>query len=161
MMKNNHKKIFGLLFIISVYFLQFGVYIANAAMVNFTPLAPLPNIPATGVSLSEYIAVIFKIGLGLAGVFAVLMIVIAGIEYIGGASKPSTREDARKKIWNAIWGLIIALIAWLLLNAINPNLLKTGLNIQPTTATSGGSGGGGFGGGGGGGFGGGGVTGSY
>jgi len=111
----------------------FGIGIAVAGAEGYVPLAPLPGVQTgpEGTSLASYLNAIFKIGIGLAGVFAVLMLVIAGIEYIGGAGSPSARKDANKRIWNAIFGIMLALGAWLILNTINPELLKTELNIQP------------------------------
>lgn len=118
----------------SVAIISFGAFVYSAAA--YVPLAPLPGVPASGTNLTSYVGAIFKIGLGLAGVFAVLMIVIAGIEYIGGAASPSAREDANQKIWNAILGLVIALASWLLLNTINPDLQKLGFGtpVAPITA---------------------------
>jgi hypothetical protein len=110
------------------------VFLLNTGFVyaaEYVPLAPLPGvIKDQPISLESYLGAIFKIGIGLAGVFAVLMIVIAGIQYIGGASSPSARTDARGRITNAIFGLILALVSWLILNTINPNLLNTSLNIN-------------------------------
>ncbi len=97
---------------------------------GYIPLEPLTTSAESGVTLSSYLDDIFKIGIGLAGVFAVLMIVIGGIGYIGGASNPSARSEAKGKITSAILGLILATASWLILYTINPNLLKTELTIS-------------------------------
>lgn len=97
---------------------------------GYIPLEPLTIAAKNGVTLSSYLDTIFKIGIGLAGVFAVLMIVLGGIGYIGGASNPSARNEAKKKITNAILGLILASASWLILYTINPNLLKKEIHIS-------------------------------
>lgn len=102
--------------------------IASAA--GYIPLEPLTVAEKSGVSISTYLNDIFRIGIGLAGVFAVLMIVIGGIGYIAGASNPSARSEARKKITNAIFGLILASASWLILYTINPKLLNTELLVK-------------------------------
>lgn len=126
----NRKKYTGILIAIIMFIFSFGAITVYA---QYVPLAPLPGVGVGGgaTTLSNYLESIFKIGIGLAGVFAVLMIIIAGIEYIGGAASPSARSDARKRITNALLGLILALGAWLILNTINPALLNKGLNVTP------------------------------
>ncbi len=122
--KTKSKLLYTLLFVFNFF---------NTTLVSaegYIPLEPLTESAASGVTLSTYLADLFKIGIGLAGVFAVLMIVIGGISYIGGASNPSARSEAKSKITNAIFGLILAMASWLILNTINPDLLKTGLIIE-------------------------------
>jgi len=119
--------------IISVFTVLVGV----AGAQGYVPLAPLPGVGAgESVDLGKYLTAMFKIGIGIAGVFAVLMIVVGGIQFIGGASNPSERSAAKEKITNAIFGLILALSSWLILNTINPNLLKTGLDLKEIRVTT-------------------------
>lgn len=107
-----------------IFFLVSDFSIVTAAQ-KYVPLAPLPGIlKDQGISLGNYFESLFRIGIGLAGVFAVLMIVIGGVQYVGGAASPSARSDAKNKITNALFGLLLALGAWLLLYTINPDLLK-------------------------------------
>lgn len=92
--------------------------------VEYIPLEPLRGLPTNApVSLNAYLNALFSIGIGIAGVLAVLMIVVAGIEYMGGAATPSIRQDAKERISNALLGLIIAAVAFIILYAINPSLL--------------------------------------
>ncbi len=123
------------IFIATIIFVfLLGVGFANAQ--NYVPLVPLPGIEKdVGISLENYLGAMFKIGIGLAGVFAVLMIIIGGIEFIGGASSPSARTEAKGRITNAILGLILALGSWLILNTVNPALLQTKLEIEKVTVT--------------------------
>jgi hypothetical protein len=76
---------------------------------------------------------LFPIMLSAAGILAVLMIVIGGMEYIGAAAtgNPQNIGNARQKIINAILGLLLAFGAWLILYTINPDLVKLELNVPP------------------------------
>lgn len=78
-------------------------------------------------------AILFNFLLGFVGIGAMVMIVIEGIKYMTSAGDQSRIGEAKKGIWNAVWGLILALISYLLLQTINPDLLKPGLksiNLQ-------------------------------
>lgn len=100
----------------------------------YTLLESLPGLPAGDVGLGAYLTVIFTIGIGLAGVLAVLMIVIGGVQYIGSGMSPSGKEDAKGRITNAIFGLLLALTSWLILNVINPDLVSINFKIPALSA---------------------------
>ncbi|MCX6738863.1 MAG: pilin, partial [Candidatus Parcubacteria bacterium] len=78
-----------------------------------------------------YMKGIFTASVGLAIVFAVLMIVIGGIQYIV-AQTPFAVGEGKNKISSAITGLFIILISVVLLNTLNPGLLRIGLNLDKT-----------------------------
>ena len=70
------------------------------------------------------------------------MVVLGGIEYMGSEG-PFSKSSAKEKIWNAIFGLMLALGIVLLLNTINPNLTNLNLDLgtSPSSGTLGGGGG--------------------
>ena len=108
---------------------------ASNAMTPYTPLAPLPNEPTgTALNWGSYLNFLVKIIIGLCGALAVIMLVIGGIMYMGDESIFG-RTEAKKQMTNAILGLLIALGAWVLLNTINPDILKGTATIQTVTAT--------------------------
>lgn len=98
-----------------------------------TLVSDLPGIGKTvsAGDFSGYLNAAFKIGIIVAILLAVVMLVIAGIEYMGSDSFFS-KESAKKKIYDAIGGLILALGIFLFLNTVNPDLVKLNLNIQHT-----------------------------
>jgi hypothetical protein len=102
----------------------------------YTLLEPLPGLKATdqtkGVTLSDYLGWLFPFVISAAAILAVLMIVIGGIELMAGGNE-KLRTDAKDRIWSAIWGLLLALSAWLILSIINPNLVNMELGIDPVT----------------------------
>jgi amino acid transporter len=107
----------------------------------YESLAPLTD-PATKKdvdtsSFPSYLQAMYRIGIGACFVLGVIMFTWAGIEYIVSESM-NTKEDAKKRINAALIGLAIALVSYILLNTINPDLLKlqdlsTQVTTNPTT----------------------------
>ncbi len=61
---------------------------------------------------------------GIGSVLALGIIVYGGVLYTASAGIPSRREDAVEWIKAAIYGLLILLGAYLILNTINPALVN-------------------------------------
>lgn len=83
---------------------------------------------------SEFIPLLnwlLRFGFYAAGILAMLMIVIGGVQYVaaGAAGNPENVKDATNRIVMALGGLALALSSWLILNTINPNLLNFELNL--------------------------------
>jgi hypothetical protein len=113
-----------------------------------------PQTQASGVSIKKYIPLIadfnnviptggkegdfagffnylLKTVIGLAGILAVLMIVIGGIQYVSTDSW-SGKDSGKKRIQAALGGLLLALSSYLILNTIDPSLtyLNFASNLQ-------------------------------
>lgn len=88
----------------------------------------LPNIPSnqltTGQELPEYINYLFIFGLGLIAVLALAQMMVGGIKYVLAAGNVATIEDAKETIKQALIGLGLLLISYLLLRTINPDLVN-------------------------------------
>jgi len=119
---------------------------------TYTPLAPLPGLDKTintdvecqrdadgniipntcknPCPFGNYLNIIIKLVLGIAGVLAVVMIVFGGIEYMT-SDLVSSKEAGKEQITHAILGLLLALGAYLILNTINPQLLSACLDKLP------------------------------
>lgn len=76
--------------------------------------------------LGEYLNIMIRLFIGICAVLAVIMIVMGGIEYMT-SELVSSKEAGRKRISGAIFGLLLALGAYTILNTINSDLLKTDL----------------------------------
>ena len=75
-------------------------------------LAPLPGLDKIkNPTLGEYLSVIYQIVLGLAGLLAVIMIIVGGVQY-ASTDAISNKELGRERINNAIFGLLLALLAY-------------------------------------------------
>jgi hypothetical protein len=78
----------------------------------------------------------FTIAIGIAGVLAVIMIMVGGIEYIT-ADTLGGKAGGKEKINNAIIGLLLAIGAYIILYTVNPNALQFKLgNISAVTPTT-------------------------
>jgi len=106
-------------------------------------LAPLPSVnggdpmstfdPTQANNLSVYLNLMIKLFIGICAVLAVVMIVMGGIEYMT-SELISSKQAGKDRILHAIFGLLLALGAWTLLNTINPNLLNADLsNLKKVT----------------------------
>lgn len=120
-----------ILFICALFFFVFPQVNAET---TYKLLAPLPGgsneLPAEG-GFSIYARELFWFLLSAAGVLALLMLVIGGVEYVGSAGNTSLLGDAKGRITNALLGLLLALTSWLILNTINPDLVDSTLEIPP------------------------------
>ena len=100
---------------------------------KYTLLAPFAGFNEAPENVGDYLNKIFVIGIALCGALAVVMLVVAGILYMGEESifgKTKWREQMK----NALFGLLIALSAYALLNTIDPRLLGGGgVNIRAVT----------------------------
>ena len=78
---------------------------------------------ADATSPADFISRFYKIALGIVGGAALGVLVYGAILWtVSGAI--STKQDAMEWIWAAIWGLVLLLGAYLILNTINPDLVK-------------------------------------
>ncbi len=106
---------------------------------SYNLLAPLPNPnngelmetfdPTSEGALGKYLNIIIPLFIGLCAVLAIVMIVIGGIQYMTSELVHS-KAEGKDRILHAIFGLVLALGAYALLNTINPDLLKSDVNIE-------------------------------
>ena len=121
-MKN--KKIFSLL--ISIIIMFSAVIVFADTTVEYTPLEPdafsTIGVENTG-DLGTFLGAIFKFGIAIAVVLAFIMIVYAGIIKMTTDSWSKT-ETANETIKNALYGLGLALVSYLILYTINPCIVE-------------------------------------
>lgn len=80
--------------------------------------------------LGEFVAFIYKYGMGIAGILSVLMIIFAGVQWIVSAGSSEAISSAKHRITGAVIGLIILATAYTILYTINPDLV----NLRPPNA---------------------------
>ncbi|MBP9771405.1 MAG: hypothetical protein KBD16_00555 [Candidatus Pacebacteria bacterium] len=88
----------------------------------------LPFVGQT-TSIASYFNGIFRLGLGLAITFAILMIVVNGIKYMV-SDAVGDKMSAKDIIKGAVIGLLIVFGSVLVLNTVNPEITK--FNLQGT-----------------------------
>ena len=114
------KKTTFIIVFISAIFVSASFMVAKA----YEPLVRLPGLPSTGdINLSQYVVGLYNFLLSIVGIVAVMMLIIGGMKYITAAGNASVISDAKDTIWNALWGLLLALLSWVIVSTINPDVL--------------------------------------
>ncbi len=108
-----------------------------AAMADVKLETGLPNIPGNqltvGQELPEYINYLFIFGLGLVAFLALGQMMLGGLTYILAAGNVAKVEAAKDTIQQALIGLGLLLVSYLLLYTINPDLVNLRApNLTPT-----------------------------
>lgn len=81
--------------------------------------------------LGQYLATVYRYLVIAAGVIAVIVIIVAGIQWTASGGNSSTIESAKNKIIGAITGLCLAVGSYIILYTINPDLVAfRSLKIQ-------------------------------
>ena len=114
-MFNKKNKLIQISFLLTTFILLFFSFNEVSAQV-------LPGVEV-GADFFELVTVLINLLIGVAAVLAVIFITIGGLEYMTTDSLYN-KEDGKEKIKNAILGLLLALISWLILYTINPSLVK-------------------------------------
>jgi Type IV secretion system pilin len=114
----------------AVIILPFAAHAASAATASsYTLLAPLPNLSGTTaqitntVTISTYVQYMFNLLIGIGAVASVFMITWGGFEYMT-TDAVSGKTEGVNKIKNAIYGLLLILCSYLILQTIDPRFVN-------------------------------------
>jgi len=77
-----------------------------------------------GFDLPQFIKYIFTFALGIVGITGFIAIIAAAFLLITSTGNPQKAADAKDRIMSALLGLLLLLGSYILLNIINPDLLK-------------------------------------
>jgi hypothetical protein len=134
-MKTNSiiKIILGAGILFSIFYFLFS----TSVMAQVKLETGLPNIPGgqlpKGQELPSYINYFFIFGLSLIAFLALTQMMIGGLTYILAAGNVAKIEDAKDTIKQALLGLGLLLVSYLLLYTINPDLVNLrNPNLAPT-----------------------------
>jgi len=122
MNKTKYKKMFATI----ISFVVLASATAVLAVEPYTRLVPdafagfETNTP--GNSLGKFLGGVFNFGIAAAVTLALIMIIWGGIIYMTTDSWTG-KEDGKSKIKDALWGLGLALVSYLILYTINPCLV--------------------------------------
>ncbi len=92
------------------------------------------RIPGFGLTpdFIEYLSNLYKFGISIAAILAIFMISFGAFLYIvTSAGNSSKMGNAKDMIFNAIFGLIVVLVAFLILFVVNPDLVRGGIGEVP------------------------------
>ena len=129
-MSSSNRSIVVLLSIVSY------VFSAQSALAACLPgeynmLAPIGTLSGC-VDLAKYLKGILETTIGIAGILAVIMIVVCAIQLMASGSAGG-KSEAKNCITNALFGVLLAIGSWLLLNTVNPLLLKNTQSLPDIT----------------------------
>lgn len=121
------------------------------------PFIPSVTIPGTPIeqgktynldctSIGTYIISLYQFGVYAASVVAAVMIMVGGFLWVTAGGNASQVSTAKSFVGGALSGFVLLLGSWLILNTINPNLVRfnplniPGVGNAPVAVTGGGCG---------------------
>jgi hypothetical protein len=117
--------------VLAIFFVSFVPFASLfAATGDYQLLAPLPSFGSSynpGLFVN-YVQTFIKLSITLSAILAVAFITIGGFQWMGGDSM-QMKSDGKKKIEDAVLGLVILGASFLILNTINPALLNFKLEV--------------------------------
>ncbi|MBU1612965.1 pilin, partial [Patescibacteria group bacterium] len=75
-------------------------------------------------NLGEYITTVYNYVLTIASILAVIVIILAGVQWAVSGGSGDQINSAKKRITGALVGLLIAFLSYAILNTLNPNLVN-------------------------------------
>lgn len=109
---------------------------SGSTSLTYTPLENLPGFDGQSGDFATYFGNLYKLALWIVGISALFMLVVGGFLYLSSAGNTSLLGTAKKTIYSALIGLVVALISWLLLDTINGDL--TNLHLSGLSGAVGG-----------------------
>lgn len=82
------------------------------------------------LNLAVFIKYLYEWGIALGGVATFVAFVIAGFQYITSVGNPQTMKDAVERIKSAMFGLVMLLSSFVILNTINDELTTFKLDFD-------------------------------
>ena len=123
----NKSKPTNIILLVSVAILGVVVF-GVSAHAGYVPLEPSVTGGEVGGNMGAYLNRIYKLGIAIAGILAVLYIVVGGFQYMLSESL-FEKGAGKERIKAALGGLILALVSWIVLNTINPDLVKFNIRL--------------------------------
>lgn len=130
-------KIFSLTLLILFIFIFLAVVWVNADGYEIQVEIPGGLTKGTKVeNIGDYIRGIFKFGLIAIGLVAFGAIVVGAIQYTVSAGNESQTKEGKDRILHGIYGVVLLLLSFLILNTINPDIVSLREPMAPTTTVS-------------------------
>lgn len=111
---------------------------------DYQPLEQIPG-ASDAKTFPQYIEGIYKFGIWTVGLAALFMLSVGGFIYLSSGGNTATIGKAKTYITDSLIGLILAILAYLILYVINPDLVTVNLGrfneaggrvVAPATATT-------------------------
>ncbi len=91
-----------------------------------TSLPDIPGVatPSAGDHIFVYLTYFYSLGIFFGGFIALVLLVKAGLQYLTSTGRPNKLKDARQQIMASFLALLIIFGSYMILNTINPQLLR-------------------------------------
>ncbi|MCX6766970.1 MAG: pilin [Candidatus Moranbacteria bacterium] len=131
-MKNKKNKI-KTIFIASVILLMFFSFF-QPTLAQYQNQEKIPGAQQQQKEFIPYLKDVINFGFAIVGILALFMLIIGAYQYLMAAGSGNA-ADAKDTITSALFGLILGLTAWIILQTINPDLVNMNpiKQIQSTT----------------------------
>lgn len=93
------------------------------AIVNIIGGASCADTKSYTNSISLYVTRLYQFGFGIVGAAALLMIIIGAAKYTLSAGSFTSKDEAKKDITQAVYGILLLFGAYIILYTINPGLV--------------------------------------
>lgn len=117
---------FGLLSVLAIALFA-GTPDTALGQFTYTPLEKIPG-ASNASTFPQYVQGIYKFGIWTVGLAALFMLSVGGFIYLSSGGNTANIGKAKTYIWDAIIGLVLALLAYLILYVINPDLVNVSLS---------------------------------
>ena len=127
--------------ILTITFISFSLLVIGYTLTpdvqaaGYTLSVPIPTRDGTVTEIQgigDYIRVIYRFSLGIGMLLAVAAIIFGAIQWTASAGNQSKISDAKDRMLQAIYGVVLLMGAVLILYTINPQLVNLNLAaIQP------------------------------
>ena len=97
---------------------------------NYFLVSPIPGGDTSVKDFPQYVEFIIPFLLSFAAIAALVMFVVGGIQYMTGGMSPAILTNAKERISNAIFGLVIIVFSVTILATINPELVTLKLDLN-------------------------------
>lgn len=115
----------------SIKFILITIFVFTlTTQTTFAAYKTLEKIPGVnGADFPSYVTGIYNFAIAVVLIAALLMITIGGFYYITSAGNQAQATTAKKLITDALLGLVVVFLIYLVLNKINPDLLNASPNL--------------------------------
>ena len=97
---------------------------------NYFLVSPIPGGDTSVKDFPQYVEFIIPFLLSFAAIAALVMFVVGGFQYMTGGMSPAILTNAKERISNAIFGLVIIVFSVTILATINPELVTLKLDLS-------------------------------
>lgn len=140
--KKSFNLLLAFLIIAPTIILSFGAathYALAIEPVKFSPSIGIPGstfqstttvtmTASSTIYIAQYISAFYDYAMGIVGIVAVIVLMIGGIIWLTSGGNPTKIEQAKDLILGSITGVGLLLGSWILLNTVDPNLVKFKIN---------------------------------